>query len=137
MLRMKWLLPTPAPPRTAITRRCWRGNRLSGLTLGLFVVVIFQSSFSCSPSQSKGGSRESWHDWSSRLNPVRESSIAKLPETLTCFRAGVKQNFICETAEPHANCPHGEDRRAAFMVWLKGLMKKEHVISPTTEGTLL
>src|SRR3712207_422512 len=38
-LRRNQLLPVPAPPRTAITRRCWRGRRLKGLTLG-FVVLI-------------------------------------------------------------------------------------------------
>src|ERR1041384_1191564 len=38
--RRNQLLPVPAPPRTAITRRCWRGRRLKGLTLGFVVLLI-------------------------------------------------------------------------------------------------
>src|SRR5687767_1840351 len=39
-LRRNQLLPVPAPPRTASTRRCWRGLRLKGLILGLVVLLI-------------------------------------------------------------------------------------------------
>src|SRR5215204_5158777 len=43
-LRRNQLLPVPAPPRTAITRRCWRGRRLKGLILGFVVLLITQFS---------------------------------------------------------------------------------------------
>jgi hypothetical protein len=99
MLRMKWLLPTPAPPRTAITKRCWRGRRLSGLTFGLLVVVIFQSSFAVHQVNQKGGSPVKTKHDSFTIEPGSGVEHARTLENLAHFSAGVKQNFIGETKE--------------------------------------
>src|SRR5262245_46484830 len=51
MLAAKWLLPVPAAPRTAITRRCCRGRRERGLIRTPLALLISAALLSFAPSR--------------------------------------------------------------------------------------
>jgi hypothetical protein len=100
MLRMKWLLPAPAAPRTAITSLCWRGRRLSGLTFGLVVFSIIFTSYGLVPKLPSEGENVREFSVNDSFKKGGRAALSKSNRGhFSTARAGVQQFFTDETEE--------------------------------------